>query len=69
MACNCAQCCFCKGYMTGQDRCRVTIQRVHSSGNLGKMENVYPNVCDECMAEVRIAIGNLDMSKPPGESK
>ncbi len=55
--------------MTGEDRCRVTIQTVHASGNLGNMQNIYPNVCDECMAEVRKAIGDLDMSKPPEESK
>ncbi len=66
--CNCAQCCFCKAYMVGRSRYRVTIENVDALGITDKVENIYPNVCNECMDEVRKAIGNLDMSKPPGAS-
>lgn len=54
--------------MVNQDRWQVTIQDIDASGSLGTNKNKYPNVCNECMAEVRKAISNLDMSKPSGAS-
>jgi len=64
--CNTAQCCFCKAYIVNQSRHRIIIDKVDMAGIVRKNVDQYPNICDDCMAEVRRAIGNLDMSKPPG---
>ena len=68
MACNTAQCCFCKGYIVNQGRHRMIIDKVDMAGSVCENVNQYPNICDDCMADVRRAIAKLDMSEPPGAS-
>lgn len=69
MACNTAQCCFCKGYIVNQSRHRMIIDKVDIDGVVCKNVDLYPNICDDCMAEVRETISDLDMSKQTKEGE
>lgn len=66
MACNTAQCCFCKGYIVNQSQHRMIIDKVDMTGGVCENVDQYPNICDDCMVDVRRAIKSLDMSNTPG---
>ena len=60
MACNTAQCCFCKGYIVNQGRHRMIIDKVDMYGSIYENVNHYPNICDDCMDQIKDAMDKLD---------
>ena len=61
--CNCAQCCFCKGYIVNKSRYRVTIDKVDEKGQIICRVKRHRNVCNDCMGDIQKTIDSLDQSR------